>query len=134
PAAAAAPPEGESWEDMIERMKLGGATRQLARHCSLVGREGSLVRLEIDRAHEILATPAQQERLREALAGYFRTELRLQLDFSRPVDETPAERERRAAAERQRGAAAAIATDPLVKELEKVFDATVDDDSIRPAD
>jgi DNA polymerase-3 subunit gamma/tau len=134
PTAAAAPRDGESWEEMIERMKLGGATRQLARHCSLVGREGSLVRLEIDRAHEILATPAQQERLREALAGYFRTELRLQLDFSRPGDETPAERERRAAVERQRGAEAAIATDPLVKELEKVFDATVDDDSIRPAD
>jgi DNA polymerase-3 subunit gamma/tau len=134
PAAAAAAREGESWEDMIERMKLAGATRQLARHCSLVGREGSLVRLEIDRAHEILATPAQQERLREALASYFRAELRLQLDFSRPGDETPAERERRAAIERQRGAEAAIATDPLVKELEKVFDATVDDDSIRPAE
>jgi DNA polymerase-3 subunit gamma/tau len=131
---AAGPREGESWEDMIARMGLGGATRQLARHCSLVGREGSLVRLEIDRAHEILATPAQQERLREALAGYFRTELRLQLDFSRPGDETPAERERREAVERQRGAEAAIATDPLVKELEKVFDATVDGDSIRPAD
>jgi DNA polymerase-3 subunit gamma/tau len=132
--SAAAPSEGESWEDMIERMGLGGATRQLARHCSLVGRDGSLVRLEIDRAHEILATPAQQERLRAALAGYFRTELRLQLEFSRPGEETPAERERREALERQRGAEAAIATDPLVKELEKVFDATVDEESIRPAD
>jgi DNA polymerase-3 subunit gamma/tau len=132
--SAAAPREGESWEDMIERMGLGGATRQLARHCSLVARDGSLVRLEIDRAHEILATPAQQERLRAALAGYFRTELRLQLEISRPGEETPAERERREALERQRGAEAAIATDPLVKELEKVFDATVDEESIRPAD
>ena len=29
--------------------------------------------------------------------GYFRSELRVQLDFSRPADETPAERERREA-------------------------------------
>jgi len=133
-ASGATSAEDASWEAMIEHMGLSGATRQLARHCSFVGREGGLVRLEIDRAHEILATPAQQERLREALAGYFGADLRVQLDFSRPGDETPAERERREALERQRGAEAAIATDPLVKELEKVFDATVDEESIRPAD
>ncbi|NGP54347.1 DNA polymerase III subunit gamma/tau [Thioalkalivibrio sp. XN8] len=124
----------ESWEETIERMGLAGATRQLARHCSLVARDGALVRLEIDRVHEILATPAQQERLREAMAGYFGTELRLQLEFSRPGEETPADRERRLAAERQRQAEQAIATDPLLKELEQVFDATVDGGSIRPAD
>jgi hypothetical protein len=40
----------------------------------------------------------------------------------------------RAAAERQRQAELAIEADPLVRELQKVFDATVDNDSIRPAD
>ena len=123
-----------SWEEMIDRMGLAGATRQLARHCSLVGREDGLVRLEIDQVHEILATTSQQERLREALAGYFGTELRLQLDFSRPGEETPADRDRRRAAERQREAEQAIASDPLLKELEKVFDAAVDGESVRPAD
>ena len=133
-APAARPPGNASWEEIIEQSGLGGATRQLARHCSLVSREGSVVRLAIDRVHEILATPAQQDRLREALSAYFGAELRVQLEFSRPDEETPADRERRMAAERQRGAEEAIATDPLLKELERVFDATVDGDSIRPAD
>jgi len=119
---------------MLEGMGLAGATRQLARHCSYLGREAGVVRLVIDPAHEILATSAQQERLREALAEFFGAAVRLQLDFARPQAETPADRERRVAAERQREAESAIEEDPVVREMQKVFDAKVDRDSIRPAD
>jgi DNA polymerase-3 subunit gamma/tau len=144
PAAPAAAPQGapsaatrdapDDWEQMLEGMGLAGATRQLARHCSYLGREAGVVRLVIDPAHEILATNAQQERLREALAQFFGTAVRLQLDFARPQAETPADRERRAAAERQREAESAIEEDPVVREMQKIFDAKVDRDSIRPAD
>jgi len=130
-APAAAPDE---WEHIVERMRLSGATRQLARHCSYVGRTAGVVRLVMDPAHEILATSAQQERLREALAKHFGEPVRLQLDLKKPTVETPAEREQRAAAERQRQAEHAIEEDPLVREMQKVFDATVDPSSIRPAD
>jgi DNA polymerase-3 subunit gamma/tau len=88
----------------------------------------------MDPAHEILATSAQQERLRAALASHFGAAIRLQLEFSRPTAETPAERERRAAAARQQQAERAIEEDPLVREMQKIFDATVDRDSIQPAD
>jgi DNA polymerase III subunit gamma/tau len=125
---------GDDWERMIEAMRLAGATRQLARHCDYLGREGGVVHLVIDPAHEILATSGQQERLREALAAHFGATVRLQLDFARPKSETPADREHRAAVERQRQAESAIEEDPLVREMQKVFDATVDRDSIRPAD
>lgn len=115
-------------------MDLSGATRQLARHCDYLGCEAGVVRLVIDPAHEILATNAQQERLRDALGAHFGAAVRIQLEFARPRAETPAERERRAVAERQREAEIAIGEDPLVREMQKVFDATVDRDSIRPAD
>lgn len=137
PAATPAPaggPGGEDWERMIEAMDLAGATRQLARHCDYLGHAAGVVRLVIDPAHEILATSAQQECLRDALAAHFGTAVRMQLEFARPQSETPAARERRAAAERQRQAETAIERDPLVREMQKVFDATVDRDSIRPAD
>ena len=123
----------KDWEALIDRMGLVGATRQLARHCAFSGREGGVIRLTLDPAQEILATSAQQERLREALCRHFGAELKLQLELSRPAEETPAERERRKAAERQREAEHAIEADPLVREMQKVFDATVDPDSIRPA-
>ena len=131
---AAAAAGAEDWEQMVERMGLSGATRQLARHCSYDGRAGGVVRLSIDPAHEILATSAQQERLREAVSRHFGETMRLQLDLKKPTVETPAEREQRAAAERQQQAEHAIEEDPLVREMQKVFDATVDRDSIRPAD
>ena len=139
-AAPASPPPAatragaDEWETLVERMGLSGATRQLARHCSYLGHEGGVVRLVIDPAHDILATPAQQERLRDALAGHFSKAVRLQLEFARPKAETPAARERREAEERQRRAEGAIQEDPLVREMERVFDATVDRDSIRPAE
>lgn len=142
-AKAAAPvrpatpePAGEAgeWEGMIEAMGLSGATRQLARNCDFLGREGGVVRLAMDPANEIFATAGQQESLREALAGHFGEAVRLQLDLKQPERETPADRERRLAAERQRDAEQAIGEDPLVQEMEKTFGATVDRDSIRPAD
>jgi DNA polymerase III subunit gamma/tau len=131
PARAAA---GEDWEQMIERMGLTGATRQLARNCGWLAREGGVVRLALDPVNEVLATSAQQERLREALEALCGEPVRLQIESRRPDAETPADRERRAAAERQQQAELAIEEDPLVRELQKVFDATVDRDSIRPAD
>jgi DNA polymerase III subunit gamma/tau len=136
PAAPAAttPASSTDWETMVEQMALSGATRQLARHCSFAGHAGGTVRLEIDPAHEILATGAQQERLRDALSAHFGEAVRLQLQFAKPEAETPADREQRAAAERQRQAEVAIEDDPLVREMQQVFDATVDRESIRPAD
>ena len=125
---------GDEWERLVDAMSLGGATRQLARHCTLAGSEGGVIRLVMDPAHEIFATPAQQERLREALATHLGEPVRLQLQLARPTVETPADRERRAAADRQREAEAAIEADPLVREMQRAFDATVDRDSIRPAD
>jgi DNA polymerase III subunit gamma/tau len=124
----------DDWDQLVEQMGLSGATRQLARNCSYLGQAGGIVRLVIDPANEVLATSAQQERLRQALAAHFGEAVRLQLEFSRPAVETPAERDRRIAAERQEQAEHAIEDDPLVRELQKVFDATVDRDSIRPAD
>ncbi|HUG99833.1 MAG TPA: DNA polymerase III subunit gamma/tau [Gammaproteobacteria bacterium] len=132
PGAAAGSPD--EWEQIVEHLGLAGATRQLARHCSYAGRAGGVVRLVIDPAHEILATNAQQDRLRKALASHFGEAVRLQLDIAKPAAETPADKERRAAAERQLQAENAIEDDPVVREMQKVFDARVDHDSIRPAD
>jgi DNA polymerase III subunit gamma/tau len=132
--AKAAPGESEDWEQMVEKMGLAGATRQLARHCSLAGRSGAVIRLVLDPEHQILATSGQQERLRTALAGYLGEAVRIEFDFRQGTAPSPAEKARRAAAERQRQAENAIEDDPLVREMQKVFDATVDRDSIRPAD
>ncbi|NGX15424.1 DNA polymerase III subunit gamma/tau [Wenzhouxiangella sp. XN24] len=132
PASASGPLD--DWEQMVDAMGLAGVTRQLARHCAYLGREGAVVHLVLDPAHEFLATSAQQESLRDALSAHFGTAVRLQLDFARPQEETPADRERRAAEQRQQAAEEAIQEDPLVREMQKVFDATVDRDSIRPAD
>jgi len=134
PAATRPLDSTADWEALIESVELGGATRQLARHCGFAGRDGELVKLVIDPAHEYLATRAQQDRLRDALKPALGSSLRLQIDPGKPVGETAADKAARAQMERQAEAENAIGGDPFVREMQKVFDATVDPDSIRPVD
>jgi DNA polymerase-3 subunit gamma/tau len=146
-AGSAAPPQNaavpasapdlachKDWETLIDAAGVSGATRQLARHCAFVVRDGDLLKLIIDPEFEYLATRAQQDRLRDALAPVLGGTVRLQIDAGKPADETAADKEARAARQRQAEAASAIDEDPLVREMQKVFDATVDPDSIRPVD
>jgi DNA polymerase-3 subunit gamma/tau len=88
----------------------------------------------IDPRFEYLATRAQQDRLRDALKPALGASLRLQVDPGKPAGETAADKAARAQMERQAEAENAIGGDPFVREMQKVFDATVDPDSIRPVD
>ena len=139
PAAAGGPTMpaaggADDWHAIVGSLKVSGATRQLARHCGLASRDGSLVRLVLDPAYEYLATSAQQELLRAALEQHFGSPVRVQIDHAAPAGDTPAAAEQRAARERQRQAIQSIEADPVVTEMQRVFDATVDRNSIRPVD
>jgi len=122
------------WEALVESAELSGATRQLARHCGFAGRDGDLLKLVIDPQFEYLATRAQQDRLRDGLKPALGGSLRIQVDPGKPTGETAADKAARARMERQAEAESAIDEDPFVREMRKVFDATVDPDSVRPVD
>ncbi|MEJ2515088.1 MAG: DNA polymerase III subunit gamma/tau [Gammaproteobacteria bacterium] len=122
----------DDWEALIDRLGLTGATRQLARHCELAGRDGTAFRLVIDPEAEYLATRVQQDRLRDSLREGLGDKVRLQIEVARPKAETPAARAARQEQQRRAEAARAIDEDPLVRDMQKVFDATVDLDSVRP--
>jgi len=54
----------------LAALELGGAARQLAAHCALIGREGGLVRLALDPAQSLLKTSALVDKLSQALAKH----------------------------------------------------------------
>src|SRR5256884_1376049 len=69
---------GDSWTAIVNALELSGAARQLASHCVLVGRQGPVVRLALDARNQPVRTPAQEEKLAQALSRYFGEPVRLE--------------------------------------------------------
>jgi len=130
PALAPAPP---SWAAILNALELSGAARQLASHCVLVGRTGALVRLALDPHSQQLRTPAQEEKLAQALSRYYGEPVRLEFQQSGTGGgESPALLAQRASQQELSLARRAFEADPGVQGLRERFGATVLPDTVRP--
>jgi DNA polymerase-3 subunit gamma/tau len=133
PAAPAPPattqvPVGDDWHALATR--LPGMARQLAQHCELVERNETLVRLRLAPAHKHLQ--AHQEKLQLALRELWGAQLRLDITVAEPAGETPAARRQNSDRERQENAIASIEQDPFVRDVVDLFDASIDESTIKP--
>ena len=132
-AAAAHGSEGsEPWAEIVARLELGGAARQLASNCVLLGRQGSVVRLALDARNKNMRTPAQEDKLTQALSRYFGQPVRLEFEVGATAAETPAQAEQRASLEDLEAARRAFESDPGVQGLRERFGATLLPDTVRP--
>jgi DNA polymerase-3 subunit gamma/tau len=122
----------EPWTDIIARLDLGGAARQLASNCVLIGRQGAVVRLALDVRNKHMRTSAQEEKLAQALTRYYGQPTRLEFETAAMDVETPAQAEQRASIQDQEAARRAFDADPGVQALRERFGATVLPDTIRP--
>src|SRR5262249_4856972 len=68
---------GDDWQQLVARLDISGAARQLAANCVWLGRAGDTVRLRLDRRSEGVRTGATEERLAQALARHFGAPVRL---------------------------------------------------------
>ena len=120
------------WHAVAASLKLGGMARQLAQHCELaeLGQESATLRLPP--AHRHLLGKPQQEKLQTALQAHYGRMLRLNVVLAEAEAETPAERSRTVLRERQERAIAAIEGDDFVRGVVELFDATINEASIKP--
>jgi DNA polymerase III subunit gamma/tau len=139
-SAAAEPGSGEtalgsapgSWAAIVNALELSGAARQLASHCALIARQGAVVRLALDPHNQQLRTPAQEEKLAQALSRYYGEPVRLEFQSSGAAGETPALLAQRASQQELAVARRAFEADPGVQGLRERFGATVLPDTVRP--
>jgi DNA polymerase-3 subunit gamma/tau len=122
----------EPWVAIVGRLDLAGAARQLASNCLLVGRQGAVVRLALDARNKHMRTPAQEDKLTQALSRYFGQPVRLEFELAATGAETPAQAEQRASMEDLDAARRAFETDPGVQGLRERFGATLLPDTVRP--
>ncbi len=120
------------WHRVVAELGLKGMARELANNCEVLSWEDDRLTLAIDPSHVQLRVPKVEERLREALKAYVGRDVELRFAERETRGETPALREARGQAERQRAAEAEIAADPLVHALEETFSAQLVPDSIKP--
>ena len=140
-ASAAANPASEeaalgsapqSWASIVNALELTGAARQLAGHCVLIARAGAVVRLALDPHNQQLRTPAQEEKLAQALSRHFGEPIRLEFQQAGAAGETPALAAQRASQQELSSARRAFEADPGVQGLRERFGATVLPDTVRP--
>src|SRR5437660_2508180 len=123
---------GDSWAAIVNALELSGAARQLASHCVLVGRQGPVVRLALDARNQPVRTPAQEEKLAQALSRYYGEPVRLEFQAGGAGAETPALLARRVSEQELAAARRACEADPSVHGPRERLGATELPDSVRP--
>jgi DNA polymerase-3 subunit gamma/tau len=98
----------------------------------LIRREGAVVRLALDPHNQQLRTPAQEEKLAQALSRYFGEPVRLEFQQTGGGGESPALLAQRASHQELTAARRAFEADPGVQGLRERFGATVLPDTVRP--
>ncbi len=135
PARASATPPAtlapHDWPDLLSRLDLQGAARQLAGNCQLLGRDGNHFRFLLDARARSMQTRQQEERLIQALGRLVGAPVTIEIELG-GVHDTPARREEQARDERQEQARAALESDPKVQALRDRFGAVLQPDSIKP--
>ncbi|MDA8257355.1 MAG: DNA polymerase III subunit gamma/tau [Betaproteobacteria bacterium] len=132
PAAQATAAADEDWHALVARLPLSGMAKQLAQHCELSERTETAIRLRLAPVHKHLLGKPQQDKLQAELQASYGCPLRLEIDVAEPATETPAERSRNAQRERQERAIASIEQDPFVRDVVDLFDASIDESTIKP--
>jgi DNA polymerase-3 subunit gamma/tau len=131
-ATVATPAAGEDWHALVARLPLTGMAKQLAQHCELSERTESAIHLRLSPVHKHLLGKPQQDKLQSELQAFYGHPLRLEIDVAQPATETPAERSRNQQRERQDRAIASIEQDPFVRDVVDLFDASIDESTIKP--
>jgi DNA polymerase-3 subunit gamma/tau len=129
--AGAPAPSGE-WAALLGQLDLQGAARQLASHCTFIGREGARVKLALDPRSRSLRTASLEEKLTQALSRHFGEAVRLEFIQAPDAAETPAQARQRAEREQADAARQAFEADPGVQGLREQFGAEVIPETVRP--
>ena len=123
---------GDDWHDLAGRLPLSGMARQLAQHCELAEMGESQVSLRLSPVHKHLLGKTQQDKLEGELQRELGRPVKLNIVLAETESTTPAELAKNAQRQRQDRAIAAIEGDSFVREVVDMFDATIDESTIKP--
>ncbi|MBK9130887.1 MAG: DNA polymerase III subunit gamma/tau [Gammaproteobacteria bacterium] len=128
-------PAGESgWSDVVSALGLQGMARELAANCVLLGRDGGVIRLMVDKAHAHLYNKGMEERLQQALSRHYGADVRLAVQIGEPEAATPARLRRQQESDRMQAAISSLENDAEVRTLKETFNARIMTETVEPLD
>ena len=125
---------GSDWRSLVDNMQLKGVLRELAMNCALQSTDQSSWTLVLDTSHQQLLSEARRQRLEKSLGEVLQKTVRVAIEIQGSTAGTPAQQKVQEAQTRQAEAVKAIESDPNVKAIQEVFDATVHRETIRSVD
>ena len=130
-ASTASPlPADAPWHQLLPALRPNGMASALLRHSLLVSRQEGEWRFLLDEAHAPLISDARREAVREAVSNFTGAPTNVVFSTGPCEAETPAERDQRRQAERQRAAEETVRRDEKLQALKRRFDGRVE--SVRP--
>jgi DNA polymerase-3 subunit gamma/tau len=127
----------DQWIDVYFAVNPGGLLQSTVANCTLINKQGQQLHFLLDQQQSTLYDETHQERLSELLSQYFHQSVQVIIqigDVSQATTETPAQTIIRRQQLRQRQAESAISQDPVIEQLQELFDASIVEGSIHPID
>ncbi len=124
----------DDWNRALGAAGITGAPRQLAEHCAVRRYTADRLELVLAPGNAHLNTDRVRNRLQEELRGRLSRTVAVKIAVGEPPGATPAQIRAAGESERKRHARASLESDPAVKQVQAVFDAVLEVDTINPLD
>lgn len=138
PSAAPEPSVGapeklnQPWEEVVRHLHVSGRSRELVHNAALQQRLGNHFYFVVEETKKTLLNQSVETKLAEAMSEWFGQEVKVSFSVDSHQQNTPADNLREQEEQRRREAIIALREDPLVKEFQRVFDAELDEQSVKP--
>ena len=117
-----------------KQLNIGASLGEIASHCLFAERENNNLLFVIDNQQTSLYDSAHEQGLAKALCDYFGESVTAEIKFGVMNRETPRAADNREKAERLAEAVETLNQDPDIIKFKKLFDAQLDESSVRPID
>ncbi|HAT9743076.1 TPA: DNA polymerase III subunit gamma/tau [Legionella pneumophila] len=118
------------WNDIIPQLKLSGLALNAIENAEFLGKKEREITLGVQKGHQSLFTPTAINRIETALAGYYKSPVKIILNSQDAVHASPAQQKEKATQEKQEQAEAALHADPVFQQLKQEFSAELVKNSI----
>jgi DNA polymerase III subunit gamma/tau len=119
------------WPELVRKLQVTGAARELARNAEMAGHDGTTFDLVVPKSKAYLAEKSYQDKLRAALEQHLGSRISVKVSVGETSGRSAAAIDAGERDVRQAEATRAVEGDPFVQDLVKLCDAKVVDSSIR---
>ena len=124
----------EAWPQLIDRLQLAGAQRELCFSSAFIVQSENEVTLALEKHMDSIKTPEREEKIRAALIQAVGREIKVNFKLASLDEETPHQASQRKLLQRQRNAEESVDNNPVVQSLKNNFDASIVPGSTKPAE